>query len=58
MEKFARLVWGTIALVGAFEIGRLSKACEDFEDNIVEALKKKVVVDVDFEEVKDGDKSN
>lgn len=55
MAKLAKAVWGCILLFGVFEAGRLSKACDQFEDGLVDRLKNKVVVNVNFEEVKDGD---
>mgnify|MGYP000852646279 CR=1 FL=1 len=58
MAKLAKAVWSCILLFGVFEAGRLSKACDQFEDGLVERLKNKVVVNVNFEEVKDGVSGN
>jgi hypothetical protein len=38
MAKLAKIVWAGIALVGAYELGRLSKGFENLEDLIISKM--------------------
>lgn len=38
MAKLAKIVWVGIALVGAYELGRLSKGFENLEDLIISKM--------------------
>lgn len=52
MAKLAKLVWIGIALVGAYELGRISKACDKIEDEIINKMSDIVAEYKNVEEVK------
>lgn len=52
MAKFAKVVWMGIALVGAYELGRLSKLCDKVEDEIITKMSDIVAEYKEVKEVK------
>ena len=50
MTKFAKIIWMGIALLGAYELGRLSKVCDKIEDKIVSKMSDIVA---EYKEVKE-----
>lgn len=52
MAKLAKIVWVGIALVGAYELGRLSKGFENLEDLIISKMSDIVAEYREVKEVK------
>lgn len=52
MAKLAKIVWAGIALVGAYELGRLSKGFEHLEDIIIDKMSDIVAEYREVKEVK------
>lgn len=52
MGKLCKMVWMGIALFGAYELGRLSKACDRVEEQIINKMADVVAEYRDVKEVK------
>ena len=52
MARLFKVVAGGILLFSAFELGRISKAFDQIEENLFERLKNGEIITVNFEEVK------
>ena len=52
MAKLAKIVWAGIALVGVYELGRLSKGFEHLEDMIIDKMSDIVAEYREVKEVK------